>query len=107
MPRYLVERQFSVGQEEMNAVGRRSREIAEEQFPGITWEHSHVAIREDVGCVQTFCLYAAPSEEVIRNHADELGQHEVLRDLRDCRGRHPRRFPSRLEDVAWLGLSRT
>ncbi len=78
MPRYLVERQFSVGQEEMNAVGRRSREIAEEQFPGITWEHSHVAIRED-GCVQTFCLYAAPSEEVIRNHADELGQHEVLR----------------------------
>ena len=60
MARYLVERQFSVGQAEMDAVGQRSRAILEERFPGITWEHSHVAIGED-GCVQTFCLYSAPS----------------------------------------------
>jgi hypothetical protein len=78
MARYLVERQFTVGQAEMDAVSRRSREILEEQFPEVTWEHSHVAIGED-GCVQTFCLYAAPSEDVIRNHARELGHHEVLR----------------------------
>jgi hypothetical protein len=29
--------------------------------------------------VKTFCLYAAPSEDVIRRHAQELGHHEVLR----------------------------
>lgn len=78
MPRYLIERQFSVGQEQMNAVGRRSREIAQQQFPGIAWEHSHVAIGDD-GLVQTFCLYSAPNEDDLRSHARELGQHEVLR----------------------------
>lgn len=78
MPRYLVERQFDVGQEQMTALGRRSRQIANERFPGITWEHSHVAIDEQ-GHVQTFCLYEAPSEDDIRQHAQELGSHEVLR----------------------------
>lgn len=78
MPRYLIERQFSVGQDEMDALGKRSREIAEERFPEIAWERSHVAIGAD-GCVQTFCLYAAPNEEEILSHARELGQHKVLR----------------------------
>lgn len=78
MARYLVERQFSVGQAEMDAVGQRSRAILEEHFPEVTWEHSHVAIGDD-GCVQTFCLYGAPSEDAIRNHARELGNHVVLR----------------------------
>jgi Tfp pilus assembly PilM family ATPase len=76
--RYLVERQFSVGQEQMTAVVGRSRELLEERFPEIKWEHSHVAVGDD-GLVKTFCLYAAPSEDVIRRHAQELGQHEVLR----------------------------
>lgn len=78
MARYLVERQFNVGQEQMNAVGRRSREIAEERFPEITWEHSHVAITDD-GLVKTYCVYAAPSEDVIRRHAQELGEHQIMR----------------------------
>jgi hypothetical protein len=78
MPRYLVERQFSVGQEQMNAVSRRSREIARDHFPEIKWDHSHVAIGDD-GRVKTFCLYEAPSEDDVRRHAQELGQHEVLR----------------------------
>lgn len=62
----------------MNAVGRRSRQIAEERFPSIAWEHSHVAIAED-GSVQTFCVYSAPDEQELRRHAQELGDHEVLR----------------------------
>ena len=78
MPRYLVERQFSVGQAQMDAIGRRSREIAQARFPEILWEHSHVAIGDD-GRVKTFCLYEAPSEDMVRGHAAELGQHEVLR----------------------------
>jgi hypothetical protein len=51
VPRYLIERSFTVGQEQMNAVGRRSREIAEARFPSIAWEHSHVAVAEIVGDV--------------------------------------------------------
>ncbi len=77
MPRYLVERQFSVGQEQMNVVGRRSRVIAEERYPDIVWEHSHVTIGED-GLVRTFCVYEAESANQIMRHAGELGDHEVL-----------------------------
>ena len=62
----------------MNALGRRSRDIAEERFPSITWDHSHVLIDDD-GRVKTFCVYDAPSEDVIRMHAQELGSHEILR----------------------------
>ncbi len=78
MPRFLVERQFEVGQEQMDAVGRRSREIAEEQYPSIVWERTHVAVGDD-GRVQTFCLYEAPEEEVIHKHAQELGLHQIVR----------------------------
>jgi Protein of unknown function (DUF4242) len=76
MPRYLVERQFEVGQEQMPTVGQRSRRLVEERFPEISWEHSHVAVGDD-GEVKTFCLYEAPSEDVVRQHAKELGLHEI------------------------------
>jgi Protein of unknown function (DUF4242) len=76
MARYLVERQFEVGQEQMPEVGTRSRRLMEEQFPEVGWEHSHVAVGDD-GSVKTFCLYEAPSEDVVRRHAKELGLHEI------------------------------
>jgi len=76
MARYLVERTFFVNEQEMQKVGRRSRELTEDKFPDITWEHSHVVV-DDVGTVKTFCIYAAPDEETIRAHADSLGQHTV------------------------------
>ena len=76
MPRYLVERQFHVGEDHMPTVGRRSRELVEQEFPEITWEHSHVVV-DDVGGVKTFCVYGAPSEDVVRRHAERLGQHQV------------------------------
>lgn len=78
MARYLIERSFSVGQEQMNAVGRRSRQIAEERYPSIHWEHSHVAVDDD-GNVMTFCVYEAPDEDQLLSHARELGDHQVLR----------------------------
>jgi hypothetical protein len=78
VPRYLIERSFTVGQEQMNAIGRRSREIARERFPAIKWDHSHVVV-DDEGTVQTFCVYEAPSEEIVLAHAAMLGSHEVLR----------------------------
>ncbi len=76
MPRYLILRTFTVGSDEMPQVGRRSREILEEQFPQIAWEHSHVTV-DDQGFVRTFCIYTAPNEDVLREHATILGKHTI------------------------------
>jgi hypothetical protein len=76
MPRYMIVRSFEVGEGQMPGVGRRSREIIEQDLPEITWEHSHVVV-DDVGKVRTFCIYGAPNEVVLREHARRLGQHEV------------------------------
>ena len=77
MPRFLIERHFDVGETEMPSVGRRSRQLTEQEFPEITWEHSHVVVEED-GRVKTFCVYAAPSEEVVRQHSVALGSHNIV-----------------------------
>jgi hypothetical protein len=76
MPRYLIVRTFDVAEDSMPIVGRRSRVLTEEKFPDITWEHSHVVV-DDEGMVRTFCVYAAPSEELVREHSRELGQHTL------------------------------
>ena len=76
MPRYLVVRTFDVGEEEMPEVGRRSNEVIEGGYPQIVWEHSHVVVNED-GKVMTYCVYEAPDEGTVSNHAQDLGQHTV------------------------------
>jgi hypothetical protein len=76
MTRFLIERHYHVGEDQMPAVGRRSREVRDEQFPEIVWEHSHVIV-DDSGKVRSFCVYEAPSEEMVRAHASELGKHDV------------------------------
>jgi ligand-binding SRPBCC domain-containing protein len=76
MPRYLIIRSFDVAEDQMPFIGRRSRVLTEEEFPEITWEHSHVVVDND-GVVRTFCVYAAPSEEIIRMHGQKLGRHTV------------------------------
>jgi len=76
VPRYMVVRSFDVGEPEMPVVGRRSRVLVETEFPEITWEHSHVVV-DDSGKVRTFCVYSAPSEDVVRMHSTRLGQHEI------------------------------
>ena len=77
MTRYLVERRFHVGQEQMPRVGQRSRQVIETTFPEITWEHSHVVV-DDGGTVTTFCVYDAPNEDAVRAHADALGEHDIV-----------------------------
>ena len=37
---------------------------------------SHVAV-DDRGVVRTFCVYSAPDEEAIREHAVVLGKHTI------------------------------
>jgi Protein of unknown function (DUF4242) len=84
MPRYLIERQFEVDEAGMTDVGRRSRVIAEEQFPEIAWEVSHVCVGDD-GLVKTFCVYGAPNEAMVREHAKQLGFHQII-SLREIAG---------------------
>jgi hypothetical protein len=76
MPRYLIVRSFEVNEDAMPNVGRRSREIAEQEFPEISWEHSHVIVG-DTGTVRTYCVYEAPDQETLRKHGGRLGQHTI------------------------------
>ena len=76
MPRYLIVRSFDCGEAEMPVVGRRSREIVEDELPEITWELSHVVVNDD-GLVRTFCVYEAPNEAVVREHSTRLGRHVI------------------------------
>jgi hypothetical protein len=78
MPRYLVERTYSVQEEEMPEVGRRSKAIASEQFPEIVWEHSHVVADEN-GTLKSFCVYEAPTPDMVRDHAEIVGSHQISR----------------------------
>lgn len=78
MPRYLVERVWSVDEEEMAAKGPLSKRILaeNEQFSPITWEHSHVVMDEQ-GNLKSFCVYTSPNTGLIREHAGMLGDHSV------------------------------
>jgi len=77
VPRYIICRSFDVGEPQMPAIGRRSREIVENELPEITWEHSHVVVDDETGKVRTYCVYGAPNEQVVREHSTRLGQHHV------------------------------
>lgn len=78
MPKYLIERTYEVTEEELPVVATRSKRIARDQFPEIVWEHSHVVTDSD-GVVKSFCVYVAPDEATVREHAKLLGQHIVDR----------------------------
>ena len=79
MPRFLIERSFgAITDEEMLAAAVRSDRIAQERFPGITWEHSHVCVDDD-GAIITYCIYEAPNEDVVREHAIALGGHSITK----------------------------
>jgi hypothetical protein len=76
MTKFLIERRFHVGMAEMPGVSKKSKQIAIDNYPEITWEHSHVVV-DSAGIVKTYCVYEAPTEEIVRLHADELGLHDV------------------------------
>ena len=78
MPRYLVERTYDVDEDEMPAVGERSKAIIVEHFPELVWEHSHV-VADESGTIKSFCVYTAPSAEMVRDHAAVVGSHQIDR----------------------------
>ena len=76
MPRYVIERVYGTAvQEDMARIGSRSKNVAREHFPDLTWEHSHVV--SDESGIKSFCVYEAPSEERLREHAQQVGEHTV------------------------------
>jgi len=77
MPRYVIERNFgTISDDDMLAASALSDELISARFPEIVWEHSHIVATED-GEIVTFCIYSAPSEEMIREHADAFGSHSI------------------------------
>ena len=72
MPRYLIQRAVGpVSEAELDAAAEHSAQVREEQFPQVTWEHSHV-VRTPEGLV-TYCVYGAPDEQAVRDHATAAG----------------------------------
>lgn len=63
-------------EEELAKYAQRSVRIREESFKDITWEHSHVVADSD-GTMKSFCIYSAPSAERLREHAVQLGGHDL------------------------------
>ena len=84
MPRYLVERIYTIDMDTLPTLATRSKALGHYQFPEIVWEHSHVVVDSD-GTPRSFCIYGAPNEEMVVEHAKRLGEHTVGVDLRDRR----------------------
>ena len=85
MPRFLIRRVLGdATEDELEAAAEDSRRARAEHFPEIEWEHSHV-VRTDDG-LTSYCVYAAPSAQHVRDHAAAAGLpadevHEIELDL--------------------------
>ena len=59
--------------EEVEAIGSRSMEVANEEFSdGVRWLRSYV-LAEDDGTLGSVCIYQATDPETIRRHAQRVG----------------------------------
>jgi len=76
MPRFLIERTYTVDLDTLPTVATRSKAISYHRFPEIVWEHSHVVVGDD-GSPKSYCVYSAPTEEMVREHSRLLGDHFI------------------------------
>jgi hypothetical protein len=71
MPKYVIERDMpgvgSLSQAELQAASRKSCDVLEAMGPKIQWLHSYVT--DD----KIYCVYLAPDEESVREHAKRGG----------------------------------
>lgn len=71
MPRYVIERDIpGAGQlptDELKAISRRSCQVLEGLGPQVQWLQSYVTADK------VYCLYLAPNEDLIREHARQGG----------------------------------
>jgi hypothetical protein len=77
VPRFMIERTFGMRDEaDMQNLGARSARIAADKFPEIVWEHSHI-VSDSSGAIKSFCVYSAPNEQMVHDHAHMLGEHKI------------------------------
>jgi len=71
MPQFVIERDMpGVGQlsgEQLKGASQGSCDVLRQLGPDIQWVHSYVT--DD----KIYCIYRAPSEELIRQHAEMAG----------------------------------
>ena len=71
MPQYVIEREVpsagSLTEIQIQELSLRSLQILKEMGPQIQWLHSYVT--ED----KVYCVYLAPDEDSIREHAHRVG----------------------------------
>ena len=71
MPKFVIEREIAgagkMTPAELQGAAKHSNEVLAKLGPDIQWEHSYVAGDK------IYCIYSAPSEELIRAHASESG----------------------------------
>jgi hypothetical protein len=71
MPKYLIERDIpgagKLSPEQLHAISQKSCEVLDQLGPQIQWLESYVT--DD----KIYCVYRAPNEEMIREHARQGG----------------------------------
>lgn len=71
MPQFIIEREMpgagTLGAAELKGASQASCSVLKDLGPDIQWVHSYVTADK------VYCLYRAPSEELIREHAARSG----------------------------------
>jgi uncharacterized protein DUF4242 len=71
MPKYVIERELpgagKLSPQELQAVSQKSCGVLRNLGPAIQWVHSYVT--DD----KIYCIYNAPNEKMIREHASQGG----------------------------------
>lgn len=71
MPKYVIEREIpnvgSLSLEELKAVSQTSCGVLQDMGPQIQWVQSYVTGDK------VYCVYVAPNEEMIKEHAERGG----------------------------------
>ncbi|MBA2683550.1 MAG: DUF4242 domain-containing protein [Gemmatimonadaceae bacterium] len=71
MPKYLIEREIpgagKLTAEQLQGISQTSCGVLRDMGPSINWVHSYVT--DD----KIYCLYIAPNEEMVREHAKRGG----------------------------------
>jgi hypothetical protein len=71
MPRYVIERDIpgagKLSAQELQAISQKSCSVIDKLGPQIQWQHSYVTGDK------VYCVYIAPNEELIREHARQGG----------------------------------
>ena len=71
MPKYVIEREISgagkLSAQELQGISRKSVGVLNEMGPQIQWVQSYVT--DD----KLYCVYIAPNEEMVREHAQKGG----------------------------------